>query len=137
MEHFAALTARQKEILRSTRPAWDRYRIPGHRSLLTKRIADLCEHLKIAQARPSFAARTAIWHSGPAARLIETISQIDGRYRSLIERRRCVADPRRRCALARGRDHGLVRRGDLGIRASVAELKDVKLAGARPATAGH
>ncbi len=68
-------------------------------ALLTKRVADLTEHPQGAQARMSFAARTAV-AGGRRRRLIKYY--FPDRCGSVIVHSSsgwaCVADPRRRCA---------------------------------------
>lgn len=82
-----ALTAEQKkEILRSGLHETDTGSPEAQIALLTKRIADLTEHLKVHK-HDHHSRRGLLLLVGRRRRLIKYISQIDvERYRSLIER---------------------------------------------------
>lgn len=82
-----ALTAEQKEILRSYGlHETDTGSPEAQIALLTKRIADLTEHLKVHK-HDHHSRRGLLLLVGRRRRLIKYISQIDvERYRSLIER---------------------------------------------------
>lgn len=82
-----ALTAEQKEILRSYGlHETDTGSPEAQIALLTKRIADLTEHLKVHK-HDHHSRRGLLLLVGRRRQLIKYISQIDvERYRSLIER---------------------------------------------------